>query len=81
MPLSASVLAASLKTAFLADPDTLAVEGDPLDSLCKVIADVVVAHVIANAVVTVPPGVAVATAGGPAAQTGATTAPGIGTIS
>lgn len=30
--------------------------------------------------VTVPPGVAVATAGTPAAQTGATTAPGVGTV-
>lgn len=34
----------------------------------------------ATAVVTIPPGVPVATAGGPTAQTGATTAPGTGTV-
>lgn len=36
---------------------------------------------IKTATVTVAPGIAVATAGSPTAQTGATTAPGTGTIS
>jgi hypothetical protein len=66
---------------FLASASTKAVDGPELTALCDVIAAAVVEHVVAVAVVTIPPGVAVATAGSPSAQTGATTAPGVGTIS
>ncbi len=41
----------------------------------------VIATAIRSATVTVAPGIPVATAGTPAAQTGATTAPGTGTLS
>jgi hypothetical protein len=79
--LSASVLSAAMRAAFLADAaNTKAVDGPALTALCNVISNAVVNHIVAAAVVTVPPGVAVATAGGPAAQTGATTAPGVGAI-
>ena len=44
------------------------------------VAEAVIEHVIANAQITVLPGIPVATAGSPSAQTGATTAPGSGTI-
>lgn len=54
---------------------------ESLAKLCNVFAQVTCAHIIANALVTVPAGVAVATTGTAAAQTGATTAPGLGTIS
>lgn len=46
------------------------------DNLAKVIA-----NAIKSATVTVNPGIPVATAGSPAAQTGATTGPGNGTLS
>jgi hypothetical protein len=71
-----------MRAALLADADnTKAVNGPELTALCNAIANTVVAHVVAAAVVTIPPGVPVATAGGPAAQTGATTAPAVGTVS
>lgn len=41
----------------------------------------VIANAIKSATVTVNPGIPVATAGSPAAQTGATTGPGNGTLS
>lgn len=80
MALSASVLASALEAALLAEPDCGAVEGDALTALCNAIADAVVAHIVANAVVTIPPGVPVATTGTAAAQTGATTAPAVGGV-
>lgn len=45
------------------------------------IAAAVVAHIQANALVTVAAGIPVATSGTPTAQTGATNAPGTGTVS
>lgn len=48
--------------------------------LCNAFAQAVVAHVTANAVVTVAAGIPVSTAGSAAAQTGSTTSPGTGTI-
>jgi hypothetical protein len=56
------------------DPDTAIKQY--ADGMAKIIADA-----IKSGTVTTPAGVAVATAGSPSAQTGATTAPGIGTIS
>jgi len=81
MALSASVLSAAIRAGLLGNGDSAAVDNDALTALCDEIAGAVVAHVIANAVVTIPPGVAVATTGTAAAQVGATTAPGIGTVS
>lgn len=81
MALSASVLAGLIESKALGNPDTLAVEGEALTAFCSMIAEAVVEHIVAAAVVTVPPGVAVATTGTALAQTGATTAPGIGTVS
>lgn len=56
------------------------VESDALDALCDAIAGAVVDHILSAAVVTVPAGVPVATAGSAAAQVGATTAPAIGAV-
>jgi hypothetical protein len=82
MPLSASVLSGLIRSKALAAGAPLnAVDGPALTALCDCIAQACVEHIVAAAVVTIPPGVAVATAGGPAAQTGATTAPGVGTVS
>lgn len=80
MALSASVLSGLIRSKLLADGDSAAVDNDALTALCDCIAEACVEHIVAAAVVTVAPGIAVATAGGPAAQTGATTAPGTGTI-
>ena len=51
-----------------------------LADLCNSIAQVVVAHIVTNAIVTTPLGIPVTTAGTALAQTCATTAPGIGTV-
>lgn len=80
MALSATALAALAKSKLLADSDSQAVDNPALAALCKAFAEATVEHIIAAAVVTIPPGVAVATAGTAAAQTGATTAPGVGTV-
>lgn len=61
------------------NPAAYAAAREQLAVLARAIAKVVV-HIVTNAQVTTPPGVAVATAGTAAAQTGATTAPGIGTV-
>ncbi|MDK9699967.1 MAG: hypothetical protein OEM52_07480 [bacterium] len=45
------------------------------------VATAMVQHFVSAGVVTVAAGIAVSTAGSPAAQTGATTAPGVGVIS
>lgn len=81
MALSASILSALIKTKRLAllDPSQI-VNNAALTADCDAIAQAVVQHIQAAAVVTVPPGVAVATAGSPSAQTGVTTAPGVGSI-
>jgi hypothetical protein len=79
--LSASVLSGLIRTKALAAGAPLnAVDGPALTALCDCIAQAVVEHVVAAAVVTIPPGVAVATTGTAAAQAGATTAPGVGTV-
>jgi hypothetical protein len=80
--LSASTLSELIKSKLLAAAaDSKAVDNAALTSLCDCIAQACVEHIVAAAVVTVAPGIAVATAGSAAAQTGATTAPGTGTVS
>jgi hypothetical protein len=82
MALNASTLAALIKSKLLADAaNSKAVDNAALTSLCSCVAQACVEHIVAAAVVTIPPGVAVATAGSAVAQTGATTAPGVGTVS
>lgn len=81
MALNATTLAALIKANLAADPATgFDPESPAADPYCNAIAAAVVQHIISSAVVTIPPGVAVATAGTAAAQVGATTAPGIGAI-
>lgn len=65
-----------MRAAILAEPQIQAINGPALTKLCDAIASTVVAHITSAAVVTIPPGVAVATSGG----AGATSAPGVGTI-
>jgi hypothetical protein len=80
MALNPTTLASAIKSALQADPQV----GDnaSLQTLCDAIAQAVVSHIVANAVVTVPPGVPIAgTGGGPAPVVGATSAPAIGTVS
>lgn len=79
MPLNTPLLKQQIKAAFKAQTTK---EEDPdaaLDDLAGKIADAVKAYVMA-ATVTVPSGVLVSTTGTAVAQTGATTAAGIGTI-
>jgi N-acetylglucosamine kinase-like BadF-type ATPase len=87
MPLTGtdSALAALIKSKRLAklDPAQVASNSAGLDAMnddCAAIAEAVIAHLLANVTLIVAAGIPVATAGGPAAQTGATTAPGTGTI-
>ncbi|MFA5436582.1 MAG: hypothetical protein WC372_11145 [Candidatus Neomarinimicrobiota bacterium] len=79
MSLSSATLSSAMRAALLAAPDAQAVDGPALTALCDAIASAVVSHVTTAAVVTVPLGVAVQVV--PATGTGATTAPGIGTVS
>jgi hypothetical protein len=78
MALNSTTLSAALRAAMLANPAIGAIDGAGLTAMCDAIASTVVAHITANAVVTVPPGVAVVVA--VPAGTGATTAPGVGAI-
>jgi hypothetical protein len=80
MALSAPTLSGLIKAGLLGNGDSAAVDNDALQALCDEVAAAVVTHIVAAAVVTVAPGIAVATTGTGAAQTGATTAPGTGTI-
>lgn len=80
MALSSAVLSAAMRAALLADPGIQAIDGPALTKLCDAIAEAVVAHITGAAVVTIPPGVPVATTGTAAAQAGATTAPAVGEI-
>ena len=66
MPLSASVLSASIKSKLLANPDSMAQTGnaDALQALCDEIAAAVVEHIVSAALVTVT----VTTTGTAAAQ-------------
>jgi hypothetical protein len=78
MALSASTLKTALKTALIDEAG--AQDNTATDKLAEVIANAVVDHITANAVVTVASGIPVATTGTAAAQTGATTSTGTGTI-
>jgi hypothetical protein len=82
MPLTGtdSVLSAALRAALLSDPETGAVDDAPLTAFCDKVASTVIAHLLANVTLVVAAGIPVATTGTAAAQTGATTAPGTGTI-
>lgn len=68
MALSAETMADAIKAKLLeADPPVVA-EGAPLDSLASAIAEAVVERLIADAVVTIPAGVAVS--GGETSEAG-----------
>jgi 6-phosphofructokinase len=77
MPLVKATLEASLKTRIKAID---AEGGDVSDKIAAIIADEIDKY-IKTATVTIPLGIPVTTAGSAVAQTGATTAPGIGTLS
>lgn len=76
MAMSGATLAAAIKSDLLNDPNIT--DNASLDYLVEAIANSVVAHITANAVVTVAAGIAVQVV--PATGTGATTATGTGTI-
>ena len=57
-----------------------AVHANTKTIFAEAVATAVVQHITNSAVVAVASGIAVATAGSPSAQTGETTAPGVGTI-
>ena len=78
MALSAPTLSAAIKAGLLANPDAAAVDNAALTALCDEIAAAVVAHIQAAAVVTVAAPIPVQVV--PATGTGATTAPGGGTV-
>lgn len=79
--LSASVLSGLIRSKALAAGAPLnAVDGPALTALCDCIAQACVEHLVAAAVVTIPPGVPVTTTGTAAAQIGATTSPAVGAI-
>ena len=80
MPLNPTALSALIKSKRLAALGAAAVDNAAMVADCNAIAEAVVEHVTAAAVVTTPPGVTVATTGTAAAQAGATTAPGVGSI-
>jgi hypothetical protein len=87
MALASATLSGLIRTAMLADPRIGAIDDSAkpeaeksLTALCDAIAGAVVAHILAGAVVTIPPGVPVTTTGTAAAQAGATTAPAVGAI-
>jgi hypothetical protein len=68
-----------MRSKLLADAaNTKAVDGPALTALCDCLAQATIEHIVAAAVVTVPPGVAVQVV--VATGTGATTAPGVGAI-
>jgi predicted transcriptional regulator len=68
-----------MRSKLLADAaNTKAVDGPALTALCDALAAATVEHIVAVGVVTIPPGVAVTVV--VPAGTGATTAPGVGTI-
>ena len=82
MALNADPVAEAMALAFKAAAPAggTPITDDDLKAMWKAAIRLLYADIIAHMVVTVPPGVAVATTGSPAAQTGATTAPGIGTV-
>jgi len=80
MALDSTTLASALLTAYQKAQKDQASGKDSTKTLTDDIASAIETF-IKTATVTTPSGVAVSTAGSAAAQTGATTAPGIGTIS
>ncbi len=64
-----------------AHPQNVPGAQEQLAVLANTIGQVVIAYLLANALITVPSGIAVATTGTAAAQTGATTAPAVATLS
>jgi hypothetical protein len=79
MALNPATLSTAIKSAVLADVNVR--DNASLKTLCDAIAQAVVAHIAANAVVTVAAGIPIAgTGGGAAPVAGATTAPGVGVI-
>lgn len=92
MPLVASAIKdlmfAGIKTKLLAkfpatasSPEMVKQQEDMADAIADGVTSTLIPYLISNTQVLVNPGIAVATAGGPAAQVGATTSPGTGTIS
>jgi hypothetical protein len=79
MALSGDILAKAIVDAII-DPKASAEARTKVEDVWKKIANNIVDHIKANAVVTVAAGISVATTGSAAAQTGATTAPGSGTV-
>lgn len=82
MPVVETVIAKQISTFMKAKAgDTLTSDASKqMDEFASDLAKVI-ATAIKSATVTVNPGIPVATAGTPAAQTGATTGPGTGTLS
>lgn len=77
MPLNSSTLATQITNAITG---LSAQDKESVQTIWNAIAQQIVLHIQANAIVTVAAGIPVSTAGSAAAQTGATTAPGTGTI-
>lgn len=77
MPLNKTILATAIEIAI---KDIEAETEDTRKLMASAIADAVIDHIVANAIITVSAGILVATAGTAVSQTGATTSPGTGTI-
>jgi hypothetical protein len=85
MAMNGNTLGQVLTQAILADlydggGDLSSAQIAGIEKIASIIAEKVVAHIQANAVVTVAAGIAVSTTGTAAAQTGSTTTTGTGTI-
>lgn len=80
MAMSAAVLGAAIANK-VCDSKASADAKAEVQKIWTDIAEEIIAHITANAVVTVASGIPVSTAGSAAAQTGATTSTGAGTIS
>lgn len=82
MPLTGTeaALSAALRADLLARPEVNAIDDVGLTDLCDAIASTVIAHLLANVTLIVDAGIPVSTTGTAAAQAGATTAPGTGSI-
>lgn len=81
MALNATSLSALIKSKRLAALGASGVNNAAMTADCDAIAQAVIEHIVAFALVTVASGIVVATTGTAAAQAGATTTPGIGAIS
>jgi hypothetical protein len=78
MALNPAALSALIKSKRLAALGEAAVDNEAMAADCDAIAQAVIEHITAAAVVTTPPGVAVTVA--VPAGTGATVAPGVGSV-